>query len=69
MSRPKTKEAPITAGAALAAVRWEGHTREPTQPRRLRLTTIERVQRHAAAIGSTFDSAIIDLLQRHADRE
>lgn len=52
------------AGRALAESRWQGHTTEPTQPRRLKLSTIARVQRHAQRVGTTFDGALIDLLDR-----
>lgn len=53
-----------SAGRQLAEARWHGHMHEPTQPRRLKLTTIDRVKRHAGRVGTTFDGALIDLLDR-----
>jgi macrodomain Ter protein organizer (MatP/YcbG family) len=57
-----SKPVKSAAAVALARARWRNHEAEPTQPRRLRLTTIARVSAHAARIGSTFDAAIVDLL-------
>lgn len=51
--------------AALSALRWRGNVPEPTQPRRLKVSTICRLKAHQERIGAaTMDAAIIDLLGR-----
>ena len=53
------------AAAALSALRWRGNVPEPTQPRRIKVSTIERLKAHQARIGAaTMDAAIVDLLCR-----
>lgn len=47
----------------LAAKRWKGHKKEPTQARRLRLTTIARIKARAEKHGVTFDQAVNGLLE------
>ena len=66
MSEKRTEAREKNAhAAALSALRWRGNVAEPTQPRRLKLSTIERLKTHSARIGAaTMDAAIIDLLGR-----
>ena len=66
MSKEKTEAREKNAhAAALSALRWRGNVAEPTQPRRLKVSTIERLKSHQERIGAaTMDAAIIDLLGR-----
>ena len=66
MSEKRTEAREKNAhAAALSALRWRGNVAEPTQPRRLKLSTIERLRKHQERIGAaTMDAAIIDLLGR-----
>ena len=66
MSEKRTEAREKNAhAAALSALRWRGNVPEPTQPRRLKVSTLERLKAHQARIGAgTMDAAIIDLLGR-----
>ncbi len=61
MDRTKSK-----AAQELAAKRWAGHTPPKCSMRRLRVATIDRVNAHARSLGTTFDGAVTDLLDRNA---
>lgn len=49
---------------AMAALRWNAHVNVPTQPRRLKMTTIARVKALAKLRGLTFDALIVAMLDR-----